>query len=62
MKRIIALLGLLNLATPAFADDLWLGTWVQRGATPMTMTIQKLGAGRRQVHVSHAARIHAGIW
>ena len=44
MKRIIALSGLLYLATPAFAADPWLGTWVQRGKKPMTMTIEKAGA------------------
>ena len=44
MKRIIALLSLLSVATPAFAGDPWLGTWVQRGKTPMTMTVEKAGA------------------
>ena len=44
MKRIAALFGLWSLATPAFADDPWLGTWVQRSKTPMTMTIEKIGA------------------
>ena len=50
MLRVVLLLALLTLGTPALAQVtiLELGTWVQRGAAaPLVLTIEKEGSGRK---------------
>jgi hypothetical protein len=47
MKRILVLLGLFSVAPLVLADDAWYGTWVERSAKPMTMTVEKAGSGAK---------------
>ena len=48
MKRVIAVLSLVSLSVSVWsADDAWYGTWVQRSALPMTMTVEKSGEGAK---------------
>ena len=47
MKRVVVF-SLVSLSLSVWAaDDAWYGTWVQRSPSPMTMTVEKSGAGAR---------------